>query len=84
MAIIPNDEQFHGLSGGEDTRERGSRLSGGQRQRIAIARTLVTKPKLLIMDEATSALDYDSERKVCENLKKNCKERSVYKKKLIP
>ena len=61
-----------------DVGERGSRLSGGQRQRIAIARTLVTKPKLLIMDEATSALDYDSERKVCENLKKNCKDVTVF------
>jgi len=61
-----------------DVGERGSRLSGGQRQRIAIARTLVTKPKLLIMDEATSALDYDSERKVCENLKKSCKDVTVF------
>ena len=41
--------------------ERGSSLSGGQRQRIAIARTLLSKPKLLVMDEATSALDYDTE-----------------------
>ena len=48
--------------------ERGAGLSGGQRQRIAIARTLLTNPKLLVMDEATSALDYDTERRVCENL----------------
>ena len=34
----------------------------------AIARTLLSNPKLLVMDEATSALDYESERKVCENL----------------
>jgi len=48
--------------------ERGSSLSGGQRQRIAIARTLLSNPKLLVMDEATSALDYETERRVCDNL----------------
>lgn len=50
--------------------ERGSTLSGGQRQRIAIARTLLSNPKMLILDEATSALDYETERKVCDNLRK--------------
>lgn len=49
--------------------ERGSSLSGGQRQRIAIARTLLANPTLLVMDEATSALDYDTERRVCDNLR---------------
>jgi ATP-binding cassette, subfamily B, bacterial HlyB/CyaB len=48
--------------------ERGSGLSGGQRQRIAIARTILQRPKMLIMDEATSALDYQTERVVSENL----------------
>lgn len=48
--------------------ERGSNLSGGQRQRIAIARTILQKPRMLIMDEATSALDYQTERVVSENL----------------
>ena len=52
-----------------DVGERGAGLSGGQRQRIAIARTLLSNPKLLVMDEATSALDYDTERRVCENLR---------------
>tara|TARA_B100000214_G_C23392726_1_gene367899 strand:- start:131 stop:490 length:360 start_codon:yes stop_codon:yes gene_type:complete len=69
-----------GLSEGYSTTvgERGAGLSGGQKQRIAIARTLLNNPKLLIMDEATSALDYETERKVCDGLKKSCKNSTVF------
>ena len=41
--------------------ERGFLLSGGQKQRIAIARAIVSDPRILLLDEATSALDTQSE-----------------------
>jgi NHLM bacteriocin system ABC transporter ATP-binding protein len=48
--------------------EGGSNLSGGQRQRLLIARSLVLKPKIILMDEATSALDNRTQSIVTESL----------------
>ena len=50
--------------------ERGTQLSGGQKQRIAIARAVISNPRILLLDEATSALDAESEAVVQKALDK--------------
>ena len=73
-AFVMDLPQGYGSSVGE----RGSALSGGQRQRIAIARAILSRPRMLILDEATSALDYLTERTVCENLRRELSGDTVF------
>ena len=56
---------------------KGLKLSGGQKQRLAIARMILSDPKVIIFDEATSALDTDTEKRLHKALRSFLKDRTT-------
>ena len=73
------DEFIERLPQGYDTllEENASNLSGGQKQRLSIARSLLAKPRILVLDEAASALDPESEAIFIRNLSRIAVGRTV-------
>jgi ATP-binding cassette subfamily C protein len=79
LRVAQLDDVIAALDQGLDTLlgRAGVRLSGGQRQRLAVARMVLTDPKVVILDEATSALDTQTEGQLHQALREFLAERTT-------
>jgi len=79
LHIAQLDTVLAGLENGLETLvgKDGIKLSGGQRQRVAIARMILSDPRVVIFDESTSALDVHTEEKLFEALQEFLQEKTV-------
>ncbi len=77
--VAAADQFIEDLPRGYDTvvGERGLSLSGGQRQRIALARAVLSDPRILILDDATSAIDATTEQSIYDRLRETLANRTV-------
>lgn len=57
--------------------EAAARLSEGQKQRISLARALIKNPKILIIDEGMSSLDSKTEDRIIDNLRRDCRDKTI-------
>ena len=73
-------EFIQALPGGYQTMlgERGSSLSGGQKQRLAIARAILTNPRILVLDDATAAIDPETEDLIRKGMRLVMKGRTTF------
>ena len=77
-AVAQLDKDVRDFPQGYETMvgERGITLSGGQKQRTAIARAVVTNPRILVLDDALSAVDTYTEEEILSRLRRVMKERT--------